>query len=409
MIRRTLSGLTLAATLLASGVGPAGLPDALAGHKWMKGDVCEAQVKGSWKKGTIVKIAGGRPLVHFDDGSADEWLLPSVLREAESAPAAEPATTEVPADPAPSDTPGPPAEEPKSDAAPAEDPKSDVAGTDAAKTDAPADPSASKASGDVPLADTMKLLGKTGKLLNAARLESTKFTAVSLDGASMSGTFSFENTTSGPLQVDKLDWVFKVGPNKLLGGNVGSKASIAAGGRQSITVPVTLDFNAVPGLVASLARGKAKFSVEAGAELTGPNNTKYAVPMKWDGELSLPKIPSFSLNSLELTDLGLTEIVVTLVVDFKNDNAFPIPLQTITGALSVNRGTVASLTLPEPKVLGPSAVTSVSLPLSISIADVPSDVIKQIKSGKATFEFAGDLMIGGKGMPFKFRNSARRK
>jgi LEA14-like dessication related protein len=131
--------------------------------------------------------------------------------------------------------------------------------------------------------------------------------------------------------------------------------------------------------------------------------------MRWDGELALPKLPKVSAKKVEVTDLGLTEIVITLTLDVNNPNPFPIPLDALTGAVSISRIQVARLALPEPKSLAGGATTAVDLPIAIEVADVAGDVIKQIRSGKATFEFSSELKVAGKSLPFSYRSSATRR
>jgi LEA14-like dessication related protein len=166
---------------------------------------------------------------------------------------------------------------------------------------------------------------------------------------------------------------------------------------------------AIPGLVASLVKGKAKFLVEAAAQMKAADGQLFAVPMRWDGDLSLPKLPTVKVNALELGDIGLTEITLNLVLDVANPNAFPIPLEAVTGNLAVSRANVATILLPEAVALVAAATTPVTLPITISVADVSSDVIKQVRSGKATYDLTGQLKVGGKSLPFNYRTGARKR
>jgi LEA14-like dessication related protein len=425
--RRALSSGLLALAL--SGGWLLAPPAVRAAQRVAKGDAVEVQQKGTWRRATVVKVAGGRPLVHYEDGAGpDEWVSPMQLRAAGSAgpaaappPSAPPPTAAPPAAAAgPSAAAGPTAAATPAPAAPAPAAEGAAAApagplvAEATPATAASEGSAAAASPSPPapvdpsLTETALSLGAAGKALTTARFESAEFNAVTFEGVSMTGNFDFENPTGSPLSFERLDWAFRVGPNKLVGGS-SSKQSIGGGARQRLAVPVTLQFNALPGLVASLVRGKVKYAVEAAATMKGSDGAAFVVPMRWDGDLALPKLPSVSVSKLELTELGLSEIVVTLVLAINNPNPFPIPLDGARGTVSISRIQVAQLALAEPKLIAASGTTPVELPITISVADVAGDVIQQVRSGKATFELSSELKVAGKSIPLSYRSAARRR
>jgi LEA14-like dessication related protein len=329
-------------------------------------------------------------------------------------PAATPAATPA-AEPSAAAPAAPPAGSPAAEPAAAAQAAEPTPGATEVAAQAAADHGAALADAGAPagaepsLSDTAKSLGVAGKALAAAKFESAEFNSVTFDGATMTGAFTFENPTGSPLTFEKLDYALVVGPNKLIGGSTGSKVAVEGGARQRIAVPITLQFLAVPGLVASLIKGKAKFAVEALATMRSADGTAFVVPMRWNGDLALPKPPSVKVSKLELTDVGLTEIVLTLQVDIANPNAFPIPLDAAVGTLSISRAQVAKLALAAPKLLAAGGTTSVDLPITIAVEDVAGEVIKQVRSGKATFELAAELKVAGKSIPFSYRSAARRR
>ncbi|HEU4382314.1 MAG TPA: LEA type 2 family protein [Anaeromyxobacteraceae bacterium] len=237
-------------------------------------------------------------------------------------------------------------------------------------------------------------------------LESLGLEAVDLEGATAVARYRVENPNGFGVSVARLSYRLEVEGQQVAAGALQGGLKLPARGTAPLVIPVRVRYGDVPAFLdhvahrdrlAYLTSGTAGFDTPVGG---------LDVPWSHSGEVPVPKLPTFAVDSVKLS-AGLFGVSVDLKVRVGNRNAFPIAggrleyRLDLNGSPAVRNGAAALATVPA----GGSAV--MDLPLKVDLLAAGLGAGQAIGSGRAEVVLSGQAAFGSLRIPVSLRAATR--
>ena len=110
--------------------------------------------------------------------------------------------------------------------------------------------------------------------------------------------------------------------------------------------------------------------------------------------------------ALRWGSLTTSGISVTVILNYLNDTALPVPLDNLSGSIAFGDIALADVQLTHPVTIQPGAVTPVSVDTSISFVGLSLDLITAIKTksfGGDGLYLSGDVTSAGIAVPVNYK------
>lgn len=236
--------------------------------------------------------------------------------------------------------------------------------------------------------------------------EDASLTAISLDSATLKATFKVENPNPFGLKLSGGSYGFSFDGRKLFDGVLDQALELPASATTLITVPIRVPFDAIPHLLTTLAtRESALYQVDGTVKVRTPISD-VALPFSWKGTLPIPKLPTLSLSNARVENVSLAGARLVLSVGVDNPNSFPLPLEKLSANLSMNGHSLTHVGAMTPKVLAPKQVTTIEVPVELSLAQA-GPLVSRALSGDSTVHLDGEAVLGGRSIPIRLSTPAR--
>jgi LEA14-like dessication related protein len=243
--------------------------------------------------------------------------------------------------------------------------------------------------------------------LAAAAFEKPKLTfrsvsiqSFDLEGATLGFEYLLENPNKVGLTLARVGYALDVEGSRVVDGDLRQGLKIPAGGGAPITFPVHVKFKDVPGFVRLVtSQDEVAYRLSGKAGIDTPIGI-VELPMSHSSTIGLPKLPSFSLDSVAIRSASFTDLALDVRMKVTNPNRFAIPAGSLqyglaVGGTQVARGDAAALA----KVAAVSTGI-VSLPVKVSLLGA-GRAIYQAVNGEGTLPVAlsGKAVFAGIEIP----------
>jgi LEA14-like dessication related protein len=239
------------------------------------------------------------------------------------------------------------------------------------------------------------------------QLESVGVEAVDLEGATAVARYRVENPNGFSVPVARLSYQLDVEGQRVAAGALPGGLRLPARGAAPLVIPVRVRYGDVPAFLDLVARRDRLAYRVAGS--VGFDTALGPVDLPWShsGEVPLPKLPTFAVDSVRVSGAGFTALAIDLKVRVANRNAYPIPGGRLEYRLDLNgapvvRGAAATLA---PVPAGGSAV--LNLPVEVDLLTAGLGAGQVVAGGRAQVVLSGSAAWGWLRIPVDLRGTTR--
>lgn len=205
----------------------------------------------------------------------------------------------------------------------------------------------------------------------AARLTDVRVTSLGLEQINLMLDLEVRNPNAFALTSQGLDLNLAIENQSVLSLNrPDQRINVPARSSSTVSLPLTLRFVDLYRSVSGL-RDKDSFDYAIGMALyfNLPILGDVSVPVEWQGELPIPRLPKVSFAAVNLSGLSLTGANLAVTLQFTNSNGFDLNLNHFDYRLSANGlsiadGQLKNLHLPKGRN------TELDLPVNLSFSQL---------------------------------------
>jgi LEA14-like dessication related protein len=225
--------------------------------------------------------------------------------------------------------------------------------------------------------------------------------AASLSGATVNLVYDVENPNPVGLSLAQVSYAFFVEGKQVVAGTPPNGMKLKANGASQLVFPASVKFaDLVPVVSTFLTKDNAAYKAQGSVGIQTPLGV-LSFPLAHEGIFPVPKLPQVALAAPRIKNLGLTSATVEFPLTITNRNAFPLPINGLTGALNIAGASVGTLSTGDLGSFAAGAQKQVTLPLQINFARAAS-AAAALRSGSAQVGFSGQVLSGGGSVPMSF-------
>lgn len=242
--------------------------------------------------------------------------------------------------------------------------------------------------------------------LAAAAFEKPKLTFLSvslqsldLEGATLGFEYRLENPNGFGLTLARLGYALDVEGARVVDGNLQQGLQIPANGAAPVTFPVHVKFKDVPGFVRLVtSRDSVAYKLSGKAGVNTPIGV-VELPMSHSSTIGLPKLPSFSLESVAVRSTSFTDIALDVRMKVQNPNRFPLPPGSMKYGLALGGTEVARADAAALAKVPAATGATVVLPVKVSLLGAGRAISQAMQGGGLPVALSGTAVIAGIEIP----------
>ncbi len=217
------------------------------------------------------------------------------------------------------------------------------------------------------------------------------FQITNIDFTSISTNFDFKVTNPNPIgiRLNGFDYQFIIEGNQLLSGSNPNQVSLQASGTSIISVPITLKYLNVYGVVSSLKDYDDIPYTISGTFFFNTPIGKTPISFSKSGELPVLRMPKISLSRVAIKNLGLTKADIVFDLNFENPNAFGVTLDNFSYNVALNDLLLAEGTTPQQMALVKKATSSLQIPISLNFIEIGRAVRSILTQKTVNYQLKG--------------------
>lgn len=227
---------------------------------------------------------------------------------------------------------------------------------------------------------------------------------VSLDSATVNLAFQLNNPNPIGLSVSTVSYSFFVEGKQVVAGQPPNGLTIPASGSRELVFPANVKFADVAPVVQTfLTKETASYRAEGSVGLKTPLGV-FSVPLKQEGTFPVPKLPQVALQPPRVKELTLTSATLELPLVVTNPNDFGLPVNGLSGSVTVAGSKVGTVSGPDLGFIGPHAQQPVNLPITIHFAQAAA-AAAALRKGQATVALDAEVHSGHLAIPLHLEKS----
>jgi LEA14-like dessication related protein len=238
------------------------------------------------------------------------------------------------------------------------------------------------------------------------RFKNATLQNASLSDATMNLVWELENPNPIGLTLAGLDYKFSVEGKQVVAGTPPTGMNIAASGSSDLTFPANIKFaDIVPVIQTFLTKDHAAYRAEGMLGFKTPIGN-IRLPLSYDGQFEVPKIPKIEMAPPRITNLGLTSATVEFPLSVTNQNTYALPIKALAGSIQIAGANVGQISTGNLGDLSPKSARQVTVPLTIHFAQATQAALA-LRNGSATVAFNGKVDSGATSIPIQFQQTLR--
>jgi LEA14-like dessication related protein len=223
---------------------------------------------------------------------------------------------------------------------------------------------------------------------------STQIKPSSFQDLQTSFQFDINNPNLIPLK-GVIDYAIKINNQELLSGT-SSEISVDSQKQSSFSVDTSINLPKAYGSLSSLITELGKGEKYLPYAFSGTYRTTIAgidlkVPLKAEGFIPLPNLPTVKLNSVKMEKFDLRTPTLKISATISNGNSIPINLDSAEYKLQSNSAALAAVSLDKPLNVAPNSSQEVSLTTTVDLSKVDPALVKKILSNSAAFDMQQEI------------------
>jgi LEA14-like dessication related protein len=221
---------------------------------------------------------------------------------------------------------------------------------------------------------------------------------VSLAGATVNLTLTVHNPNRQGISLAESDYKLSIAGKQLVAGKPAAGLRIAAGGSSDVVLPAQIKFADIgDSISAVLQQEQLPYRAEGHIGVSTPIGV-LPLGFSQEGTLPLPRMPTISLQAPRIAELSLTHATLDVPLTLNNPNAFPLPLGSVVGDLSIAGSPVGRIASPELGLVASRQTRTVAVPVTVRFAEALA-AGRALREGRAHVALDGKLSSGGASVP----------
>ncbi len=226
----------------------------------------------------------------------------------------------------------------------------------------------------------------------AARIRDANLQDLTAESVALAVDVEVTNPYAVALPLLDLDYRIESGGAVLASGRADLDGSIAPRASRTLTIPATLRFSEILGVLGGVRPGEivpylldAALSVDAGGLGT------IALPLRTEGELPIPAVPKVELTRMSWESLSLQEATAVLRLRVTNTNSFTADLTELAYGLSLADLPVIETTVAQRASFAAGAARELAIPVSFRPMDLGIAAMRVLGGEGASYRLAGTM------------------
>ncbi|MFP4582428.1 MAG: LEA type 2 family protein, partial [Desulfococcaceae bacterium] len=242
------------------------------------------------------------------------------------------------------------------------------------------------------------------QLIDEPTLEFVGMTLTDTGVFSATPVFQFALSNSNPMGLGIRDIAYdlRVNGRKFVKGVSDQNARLPAGGREAVSLPIPFSFLDLFPSIPDFREAEAIPYELSGTIGVGP----YDVPYQTAGRFGVPGLPEVSLEAVRLSGLEPEMVLLTLNLELRNPNPFPIHPRRIHYRVAMEGRELSSGAVGELPEIPASDRAGITVSVRVGILEAP-DLADRLSAGEpVAYAVEGDVAFspprrGHRGLPFQ--------
>lgn len=244
----------------------------------------------------------------------------------------------------------------------------------------------------------------------SASITGVRLQNLDLQGVTLVFDVDVKNPYTAPLPLVNIAYGLSTGTTKFLDGQADVQGSVPAKGSKTVQLPATVTFAGLLQTVSTLRPGAlVPYTADLGLSVDAPGAGRLTLPMKKQGELPIPTVPSVSLESVNWKNLSLQNAEAVLKLNVVNNNQFPVDLSTIAYGLSLSDTPIISTSLAKSASFPKGGAGTLEIPISIKPSNLGLAAFNMLTGKGAGYAINGNMDVttpfGPMTLPFEKKGS----
>jgi LEA14-like dessication related protein len=230
-----------------------------------------------------------------------------------------------------------------------------------------------------------------------AQVEGVRLSALDIDGVDLVFDVNVQNPNAFSIDLAGFDYDLKLFDQSFLKGRQSAGVRLAGETGSRIEVPLRLGYQQLLNSYQQLKRAdQASYRLDLGLGFKMPVIGSLRLPVVFEGNFPIPKIPDFSIKSLAVKRLTLNQADVLLQLEVENPNSFSLLLQELNYHLKLNGAVVGEGLISQPVDIRRGGSGVVSIPLSIDFARAGRELYSALLGlSDIRYELNGSIQASG--------------
>ena len=230
---------------------------------------------------------------------------------------------------------------------------------------------------------------------------------IDFQGAQLDLVFQVTNPNSMGLNLASTKYALQIEGHDVVSGAPANGLAIPGGGTAEVTFPAAFKWNDIaPAIEALFAKDQAQYRASGELGVSSPVGL-VALPLQHEGTFAAPRMPSLALGSPRVQSVSLTSARLSLPLQIRNGNSFPLPLAGLLGTVEIAGANVGHIALKQQAPVAAGQETTLNVPLEVSFLSAGQAVAEAIRSGVAEMKIDATLNAGGVSLPLKVAQTVR--
>jgi LEA14-like dessication related protein len=245
----------------------------------------------------------------------------------------------------------------------------------------------------------LKQLGDKAFTEPTINFKEARLQNVSLGSATVDLVYSVRNPNPIGLSLAEVTYSFSIEGKEVVAGTPPQGLHIPAEGVADLEFPASVKYAALASaLEVFLSKDSASYQAKGEVGIASPIGV-LRLPLSKEGQLEVPKIPKLEFGSPRVSRLSAEGATLDVPITVTNRNSYPLPIQSLSGALQIAGATVGNVSSGEIGQLEGSGSRQITLPVGVHFAQA-AQAVARLK-GASEIGFSGEVASGDVSIPIR--------
>lgn len=225
-----------------------------------------------------------------------------------------------------------------------------------------------------------------------AQVVGVKLTGLDAQGVNLAFDVNVDNPNPVGISLAGLDYDLKLLGSRFLQGEQPMGMKLAAKGSSQVQVPLRLGFQQLLSTYKQLkSADQAAYQLDLGMGFDVPVLGRVRIPVNYQGEFPIPRMPQIKLRSLDVQKLSMSGASLLMQLQVDNPNAFSLLLDKFDYNLKLNGYDVGGGQLKKSLNIQQGGQGVIGLPVSLDFAQAGLGLYKALLGSGISYDLSGSL------------------